>query len=264
MREMNGILTLTRNNLALTQRAIHSFLRQNIPTKVGVIDNYSTDGTREWLRAYGWLIWAEVENTGVSAGWNRGLEWFFSHGADNVLVCGNDTWLPESFYRTLLSCNLPFVTGVAVDNMEQANQKPEIYPLEPRPDFSAFCIRRETWEKLGPFDERFKHYSSDQDYHLRAHRLGIHLYKAAIPFYHERSSTLRNAPPEEAREIQEQANRDREELKKKWGCTAGGPDYEALFSPATFGVDCSEHPNAPACDGDGITTSGSPKYCGTG
>jgi GT2 family glycosyltransferase len=228
---VNGILTLTRNNLKLTQRAINSFLRQDIPVKVWAVDNGSTDGSWEWLAAYQWLLRSWTTNEGVSKGWNCGLRYLFDQfNYETVLVCGNDTWIPESFYRTLLSCNLPFVTGVAVDNMEQAQQTAMVYPLEPRPDFSAFCIRKEAWEKLGPFDERFKHYCGDCDMHVRAHRMGIDLYKAAVPFYHERSSTLRNASPEDAREIQEQANKDRFAFSQQYGCLPGEPAYEQIFS----------------------------------
>jgi GT2 family glycosyltransferase len=239
---MNGILTLTRNNLKLTQNAIHSCLRQNVPAIVEAIDNGSTDGTRQWLQAYGLLLHACSTNEGVSAGWNRGLRWFFDHGAETVLCVGNDTWLPASFYRTLLSLNLPFVTGVAVDNMEQANQTAMVYPLEPRPDFSAFCISRECWQKIGPFDERFKHYCGDCDMHVRAHRMGIDLYKAAVPFYHERSSTLRNAPPEDQRTIQEQANRDRAAFQSLYHCLPGDSVYEQIFaqSPASQTVPSPE------------------------
>jgi GT2 family glycosyltransferase len=227
---MNGILTLTRNNLKLTQRAIHSFLRQDIPVVVKAIDNGSMDGTFDWLEAYGWCMLGHPENFGVSRGWNDGLKWFFSKGAETVLVMGNDTWIPEYFYRTLLFCNLPFITGVAVDNMQQANEKPEVYPLEPRPDFSAFCVSRECWGKIGPFDERFKNYCGDCDMHIRAHRLGVPLWKAAVPFYHERSSTMRNASAEEHANLQEQANKDRAMFQQLYGCLPGEPAYEQIFN----------------------------------
>jgi len=74
-----------------------------------------------------------------------------------------------------------------------------------------------------------KLYASDCDFHIRAHRMGIPLYKAAVPFYHERSSTLRLAPPEEAAEIQAQANRDREVFRSIYNCLPGTKEYEELF-----------------------------------
>jgi GT2 family glycosyltransferase len=226
---MNGILTLTRNNLALTQRAIHSFLRQDIPVVVKAIDNGSTDGTRQWLEAYGWLLRANSSNVGVSAGWNDGILWFFENGADNVLVMGNDTCLPPYFYRELLSYDFPFITGVAVENMAQIQPIPNKCPLDPHPDFSAFCMRRGIWRDVGFFDERMKHYASDCDWHIRAHRKLWKLWKASCEFYHERSSTLRNAKPDDAREIQEQANKDRAMFHSLYNCLPGDQAYEQIF-----------------------------------
>jgi GT2 family glycosyltransferase len=234
---MNGILLLTHNNLSLSQNAIHSCLRQNIDVTVKAIDNGSTDGTLEWLEAYGFCLDASPNNAGVSAGWNRGLEWFFEAGAESVLVIGNDTWLPPYFYRELLSYGLQFLSGVAVADMNQIQPKPTKCPLDPHPDFSAFCIRKRIWKDVGPFDERMKLYASDCDFHVRSHRKAYRLWKASCEFYHERSSTLRNAPPEEAAQIQAQANRDRATFQAMYGCLPGEPEYEALFSdgiPARF------------------------------
>jgi GT2 family glycosyltransferase len=238
---MNPILILTRNNLALTKRCVES-VRSNWTKYFSVwpliVDNGSTDGTLEWAD-HEWVLYdAADHNAGVTAGWNVGLGKIFSNpSARHALVIGNDTVLPPSFYRTLLSVDVPFVTGVAVDNMEQAVQTPEILPLTPNPDFSAFLIRREAWEAIGPFDEGMKHYSSDQDYHIRGWRLGVPMMKASVPFFHERSSTIRNASPEERAEIEAQANKDRQYLRQKWGVSAGGPDYDALFTPELFGVE---------------------------
>ena len=109
--------------------------------------------------------------------------------------------------------------------------------LAPCPDFSGFLIRRECWEKVGPFDESMKLYASDLDYHIRAHRAGIRLMNAGVNFYHERSSTLNSAPPKERRNIELQADADRERLTEKWGCTAWRESYTAMFDEKLFGID---------------------------
>jgi GT2 family glycosyltransferase len=229
---MNPVLILTHNNLELTKRCVESVRAQDIKTTVVIVDNHSTDGTLDWL----WDSGTTSDNTlvpdnrGVSYGWNHGLRCLFTiDNARHVLVIGNDTVLPPHLYRTLLSVNLPFVTGVAVDNMEQALQPPAVFPLTPNPDFSAFLIRREAWETIGKFDERMKHYCSDCDYHIRGHRIGVPMVKASVPFYHERSSTIRLASPEERLEIETQANKDREVFKGLYGCLPGSKEYEAIF-----------------------------------
>jgi GT2 family glycosyltransferase len=258
---MNPVLILTMNNLALTKRCIESVRVQDVGDIVPcILDNASTDGTPEWLHSQCATIKGQgyTTNRGVSFGWNDGLKTLFKLcQEDHVLVIGNDTVIPPWFYRELLSYDQPFVTGVAVDDMAMIAQPPDQrYPLTENPDFSAFLIRRDCWEKVGPFDERMKLYSSDQDYHIRAHRKGVRLYKACVPYYHERSSTLNNACPSERAEIEQQANADRQVLRQKWGCSAGGPDYEALFSPEYFGIELEQirsYQKAPVkaeCDKD--------------
>lgn len=234
---MNPVLILTHNNLALTKRCVESLKAQDIPVSINIVDNGSTDGTVEWAQKEVILLDSFPGNFGVSAGWNRGLTSLFNFKSipvEYVLVIGNDTVLPKSFYRTLLECTkpefrIPFVTGVAVDNMDQALQKPIIEFFQPYPDFSGFIITREVWEKVGPFDERMKHYCSDCDYHIRGHRLGIPMMKASVPFLHERSSTLRLAPRSEQAELMEQADKDRRMFASLYGCIPGSAEYENLF-----------------------------------
>jgi GT2 family glycosyltransferase len=225
---VKAVLTLTHNNLALTKRCLASVRHQDIPTRILVLDNGSTDGTREWGREEMPEDFISFDsNRGVSVGWNAGLSILFALH-DEVLVIGNDTVLPDGFYTTLLSYHVPFVTGIAVDNMQQAAQPP-VRVLTPNPDFSAFLIRRYCWTAIGPFDESMKHYCSDCDMHVRAHRMGVPLMKSSTPFYHERSSTLRLAPPEERAEIEAQANMDRAVFYQKYGCLPGSERYKTLF-----------------------------------
>ena len=229
---MNPVYMLTRNNLKLTKKAFESACVQDLETNIYVGDNGSTDGTYEWARKYGGLLFGSspdrAVNVGVSRGWNIGLNYLFA-SYRHVLVINNDVCLPEGFYRDLLSYDVPFVTGVAMNTMEAAMAPAGRMPLEPHPDFSAFLIRLDCWEKVGPFDDRMKHYASDCDFHVRAHRMGIPLWKANVPYYHESSATLKYSSPEERAEINEQANKDRAVFKSLYGCLPGTPEYEALF-----------------------------------
>jgi GT2 family glycosyltransferase len=235
---MNHVLILARNNLSLTQRAITSVWTQDVPTKVSVIDNDSSDGTAGWLTQAGVNHKTFSPQLGVSAGWNWGLDRLFNKN-DHVLVINNDVELPRWFYSELLGYmhDAPFVTGVAIDDHAIVDSKfpPTPMPLSENPDFSAFLIFRSAWEEIGPFDESMKFYSSDQDYHLRGWFKGVRMAKANVPYYHETSSTLRLASPEEREAIQRQADQDRGVLRDKWGVSAGGPDYEKMFSPESFG-----------------------------
>jgi GT2 family glycosyltransferase len=235
---MNPVLILTHNGLEqLTKRCVESLRKQEIETSLFVIDNGSTDGTWEWLSREQFQFIHYRENAGVSHGWNLGLSILFDKAGslrcNHVLVVNNDTILPPWFYFELLGYDVPFVTGVSVDSMDAIKDTAPELPLQPAPDFSAFVIRRDCWEKIGPFDEGMKFYAQDADYHIRACHEGMPLMKANVPFYHERSSTLRLAPEKERQEIEQQANRDREYFYKKWGFTVGSPEHYAAVGFST-------------------------------
>jgi GT2 family glycosyltransferase len=244
---MNPCLVLSHNCLALTKRCVESVKSQDIETEVLLYDNASSDGTGDWMRdhiqnGYGENKISGLQghfsdsNRGVSVGWNWGLNYFFNHGAEHVCVVNNDTIWPSWFLSSLLSYNLPFVTGRETTYLADLAE-PTGGELGTGPQFSAFLIRRDAWETIGRFDEAMVSWCSDLDYHYRAHRLGINCQSAPVLYYHERSSTINTAPPKEKRAMQMQADADRLELFRKWGAHAG-PEFHALFTPETFGIDC--------------------------
>ncbi len=225
----NHVLILTHNNLPLTMRAARSIAAQDIRTTLNIVDNGSTDGTKDCIFTGGArLLHAFSDNAGVSKGWNRGLSILFEQ-TDQVFLLNNDVLLPRWFCSQLLAYDKPFVSGVSVDKMEQIAEPAPMGDLQAHPDFSAFLLRREVWDKVGAFDESMKHYASDNDWHVRAHKAGIPLWKANVPFYHERSSTINLASEQERQEIQAQANQDRFVFKSKWGVMPWGEGYDALF-----------------------------------
>lgn len=229
---MNPVLILTHNCLEMTKTAVESVFGQDIETELCVVDNGSSDGTPQWFASVPYYFMHRNDgNEGVSAGWNYGLNYLFQ-SADHVLVINNDVVLPPWFYTELLSYDAPFVTGVSVDKMEQIATRPIRQPLVGHPDFSAFLIHRNAWEHVGEFDESMRMYASDCDYHVRAYQKGMQLYAANVPFYHERSSTLRLSTPEERAKIESQAGKDREAFLRKWGFAVGSPEYCKVFEGA--------------------------------
>ncbi len=239
---MNHVLILTRNTLQLTSKCIASALAQDCgDIVIDLIDNDSTDGTFAWAETevpMPHLILQFIPQIGVSAGWNVGLsEIFDAQKEDHALVVNSDTVLPPWFYSMLLSYDVPFVTGVSVESMEEIAAQPPRKELVERPDLSAFLIGRECWQRVGTFDETMVHYCGDLDYHIRAYRQGMHLMNAGVPFYHERSSTLKSADKKDRRRIEFQADADRDRLFDKWGVHAGSHEYNDLFSADNFGID---------------------------
>src|SRR5947208_5145957 len=84
---MNAVLMLTRNALELTKQAVESVLAQNVPVTLYIVENDSTDGTKEWLKEHLYAsnlkeqsnlrYWNMTPAKGVSASWNFGLNYLF-------------------------------------------------------------------------------------------------------------------------------------------------------------------------------------------
>ena len=243
---MHPVLILSYNGLPMLKKCVESVLAQDVPdVYLRILDNGSTDGTIQWFSEFwksgrkNWSWYGFDSNKGVSYGWNHGLKEFFDPSAtedgfpaDQCLVLNQDLILGPSAYRELLEFNVPFVTGFPVQTEFEISPlaaKPQI-GLSPYPCFSAFLIRRSCWEKVGPFNEEFFAWAGDCDYHVRAHRLGVGMFKSGVPFYHEAGSTARNAPPEEKAWFAERANKDREVFRSLYGCIPGEePAYTKLF-----------------------------------
>lgn len=246
MENTSPVVMLCRNSLELTKRAVESVLNQDVPVRLYLIDNCSSDGTDSWANEQGKdvLVFRFCPPLGVSAGWNFGLSEAFrrrDHAAmksafdsDHAFVINNDVILRSDCLRELLADGGPFVTGVGVDTIEAIGGG-FLKSVRPHPDFSCFMIRREVWEKVGLFDERMVLYASDADYHVRMHQAGIHAYTIGMPFYHYASGTLKTASGYEKQRIQEQADRDRAVFERKYGCQIGSPEYNAMFEEKVTG-----------------------------
>lgn len=232
---------IARNNLALTKRAVASVLAQDIgDVRLMLIDNMSTDGTAEWMcsqRDEYRLHFAMQQS--VATCWNIGLDWLFSHGAEHVLVANNDVELRPETMRLLVADGGQFVTAVGVNTREQmGNASLEPKNKRPHPDFSCFLIRKECFERVGGFDERYEiAFGEDCDMHVRLHRASIDAHCIGVPFYHVGSATVKNSDPREKERIGKQADLNRELFYRTYGQRIGTPGYDLLFSPETFGCD---------------------------
>jgi GT2 family glycosyltransferase len=239
---LNPVIIPTHNCYDLTVRCIDSVLAQDIPVNLLVIDNKSTD---ERLRNYLTDMNAAKKlecvflqrNEGVSKAWNIGLAAYFNSGlAKHALVLNNDLEIPPQYYRLLIETEENFISGVNIgipngsrywDNGIVPN--PQRRHRRPHPDFSAFLITKFCWDKAGSFDENMVFYASDGDYHVRMNREGIWAGSINLEYYHYASATLRQATDEEKQEIALQADADRDEFTKKYGCRIGTAEYDRLF-----------------------------------
>jgi hypothetical protein len=170
----------------------------------------------------------------------------FLKKSEYVLVVNNDIELRPDTYRHLVADGGGFVTAVGTNDPEKikppmkyehklANIRgpyldPDPSKKRPHPDFSCFLIRKEVFEEVGPFDERFEGaYCEDSDYHVRMHRAAITAYALELPFLHHGAQTVKNADPGDQKRIQIQADKNRALFKQIYGFGVGSPEYYASF-----------------------------------
>jgi hypothetical protein len=232
---VNPILIPLRNGLALTKAAHATFCAQDIgPVSILYIDNRSMDGTTQWLASLtGVHTIHNSQPKSVASSWNQGLRWWFSQGAEWVLVVNNDVLLRPDTYRHLVAAGGQFVTAVGTRDLKKI-EPPYVAPsytdVRRHPDYSCALIRREAWQKMGQFDESYQGaYAEDAESHLALHRLGIDAYCLELPFWHLGAGTIKNASPLEAAEIHRQADANRALFRERHGVEVGSDEYYALF-----------------------------------
>lgn len=116
------------------------------------------------------------------------------------------------------------------DDVHATYQIPNPAKIRSHPDFSCFLMRREVWERVGPFNESYAGgYVEDADYHLRMHRAGIEAISIQIPFYHIACGTQKNANAAEAADIAAKADANRARFMQQHGVAVGSAEYYALF-----------------------------------
>ncbi len=258
----NWIIVPVRGQLDLTAAALDSFLAQSIEkVNVLILDNgrFESDETEKYIeelkdeRVH--YIIPPGSTPSVSNSWNFGLRYVFDKGADYCLVCNNDVLLREDTYEQLLKHGGGFVTAVGSDDPISVNphylgpdQTPENPGISwqskdgkwihldptalprPHPDFSCYVIRKDTYEKIGPFDQGFEiAFCEDWDYHCRLHLDGIEAVCIDIAFYHVGSATIRRSEGTKAGVIAAAAGRNRDYFATKWGFRGATDEYSQFF-----------------------------------
>ncbi|MGA3007322.1 MAG: glycosyltransferase family 2 protein [Opitutaceae bacterium] len=194
------------NQMAYTQgclRGLAPDLAEGVA--VVVVNNGSTDGTREWLdQQKGITAIHNPANRGCAAAWNQGCS---AVPADWTIVLNNDVLLPAGWRNALLGAadraGLDIVSP-AIREGEQ-NYDFDEYAREfthhlggvMRPGAAhgiCFAVRRAVFARIGGFDETFRiGQFEDADFFRRAARAGFALGITGACFLHHFGSATQKA-----------------------------------------------------------------------
>lgn len=195
-------VVVTFNRLELLKQGIECLRKQQKLTDIIVVNNGSTDGTREWLDAQPGLLVVHQDNVGGSGGFYTGIERAYSEGADWIWCMDDDVFPhPDCLDRLLPYTDRPEVGILSPRRLlegkvfthefrhfnftnpvgslhgrklakQQVNQATEIVGA----DFEGPFISRRVVEKIGLPNRELFIFCDDTDYCLRAHLAGFKLF----------------------------------------------------------------------------------------
>lgn len=192
-------LIVTYNRRPLLERCLNALAKQTlVPDQILIVDNASTDNTREWLK--GWLpihlpsakLLLLQDNLGGAGGFSTGLKTAIGDGADWVWMMDDDaephpraltelmqiTSNPLNIYGSLATHGNE--TSWLMTLQEASKTSRNTYRVEDIPPqarvqmlpFLGFTIHRNLVKKIGFPDPGFFIAADDVEYCLRAQKAG--------------------------------------------------------------------------------------------
>lgn len=239
-----SIVMLTYNRFDVTKPAIESVraaTRQ--PYELIIVDNGSQDGTLSYLdeiEREGATVIRNGANRGVAAGWNQGLR---AATGECLMVLNNDVLVAGDWLERMVRAAYSIPGAGLVGTRTSLGGGPQrlVPDYEDVADFPLFARRysqladgswfevarvvavamlwrREVYERLGEFDERFAPANfEDDDYSLRALKAGYRNVIANDVFVHHVGSASHSRDRTERNPM---VHRNAERLRAKWGAAA--------------------------------------------
>jgi GT2 family glycosyltransferase len=223
-----SVIVVNWNGMAYLPECLDSVCKQDYSRKeLIVVDNGSTDGSRDWLRAHSarWGRLIELKsNTGFAGGVNAGIR---ASVGEYVALLNNDAVAEPGWISEMIAAAADPEVGMVASKILFYDRKSIIdkvghlfYPDGLNrgrgagevdsgqfdrctdilfPDGCAALYRRRMLHTTGLFDEDFFAYGDDADLGLRACWQGWHCtYAPMARVYHRHSSSLGKYSPEKA------------------------------------------------------------------
>lgn len=216
-----GLVTITYNSAQVIEPFIQCVLAQTyINLILYIIDNNSTDNSLELIKKYNdnrIVLIENKENVGVAAGNNQGIKQALMDNCDEILIINNDVEFEDTLLEKLskqlieLNCsliapkmmyypetNLIWWAGTKFKKLDgcmthhigiQQEDKGQYDTIE-QMDYAPTCcvlIKKEVFEDIGLFDEKYFAYFDDTDFFYRIYKQKKHqlYYYPFVQFYHK-------------------------------------------------------------------------------
>lgn len=191
-------VVVTFNRLQLLQKCVNSLRKQTYKSfDIVIVNNDSTDGTKEWLEEQTDLIIINQANLGGAGGFYSGTKWAFDHGYEWIWMMDDDGQAhpnqlnalldgakrTNSLFVNALVCNIEqpdkltfglSYNGIEIQTLEEAQNNNEI-PVEINP-FNGTMINREVISNIGFIKKEMFVWGDEFDYTYRARRAGFEMY----------------------------------------------------------------------------------------
>ena len=219
---------VVENGLEYTRAALES-VKTKYPYKIVIIDNYSTDGTKEWLASRKDIhsVIDPEGSTGLAYNWNLGIKEATRLRCNRFLMLSNDILLHSEYIDNLMARydkgDVTLMSGynIECDYPEQIFFKEiESFDDQPNAGFSCFMLSTDTIDKIGWLDENIrKIYWEDVDYATRIELAGEKhiVYRGSISYHYGSATLNRIATPEQQNEIHRNYALNQEYIMRKWG-----------------------------------------------
>ena len=235
-----SIVILTHNKLDYTRACIESIRKHTVGVQyeIIVVDNNSTDGTKEWLEQQSDIRCVfNDDNKGFPAGCNQGIK---ISKANNVMLLNNDTIVTENWLAYLLDClyssanigavgpvtnNASYYQAISTsyNSLEEMHEFAKKYnrkdptQWDNRVKLVGFCmlIKKSVIDSIGLLDERFSPGNfEDDDYSLRILQAGYRLVLCRNVFIHHFGSASFKENPQQ---FQSFLKYNEKKFEEKWG-----------------------------------------------